>query len=214
MKFLLTGTVSFAVLFVSSLSLAQELKPEAGNASESLVLEFYSLGELVNSIADSSIESVGQTRGSSPPSASHLGGGGGGMGGAAMGYGVPSSNVHFSNDRHATLMELIVDNVDRASWEGNGEGATILSVKDSLLIRQTADNHALIKKFLKNLQASIVGGQPLAIEIWWLPLNSGVSARVKTGQGFGGKWSNLLVFSSCFSVDPVRGFGRFWIGRF
>ena len=45
-------------------------------------------------------------------------------------------------------------------------------------------------------------------------LKPATCGRFKTGQGFGEKWSNLLVFSSSFSADPVGAFGRFWIGRF
>lgn len=89
-----------------------------------------------------------------------------------------SSNLYFSNDRHATLMELIIDNVDRDSWEVNGGVSTILAVNDLLLIRQAAGNHALIENFLKDLQASMVGGQTLVIHIWWLPLDSGTRVEL------------------------------------
>ena len=103
------------------------------------------------------------------------GGFGGGQAGGGVGFGVPQHFVQNSYDAHESLINLIIAHVDPESWDTNGGKGTVSAVDNTLLVRQTELNHDAIRAFLKEFAAKTVGGQPLSIELWWLPLN--VTAR-------------------------------------
>lgn len=181
---------------------SQDNKP----AEEPMVLKFYPLGELVNNAPAASTSFNGQMN---PPAngggGSYSGGGGGGFfsipatplshaitttqvlgGGGANSLQQPPEfqshviSVYKSDDQHAALIDVLTENVDSASWEFNGGDATISAVNDTLLIRQTESNHKLVSVFLKQLLDTALGGQPVSLEIWWLPLNGEELRQLKT----------------------------------
>lgn len=80
-------------------------------------------------------------------------------------------SLSFSDATHDTLIKLITENVDSDSWSLNGGRATIIAFNDMLLVKQTPDNQAAVAGFLKRMHQNTIGGQPLRIEVWWLPLN-------------------------------------------
>jgi hypothetical protein len=98
--------------------------------------------------------------------------------GGAINFGVQHITVDDTNDTHSTIIDLIVDNVDTDSWNQNGGKATITAVNDTLLIRQTDANHKKVGSFLKDLTESSVGGQPLTLDVWWIPANAGTKRNL------------------------------------
>jgi hypothetical protein len=115
----------------------------------------------------------------SVPTTVQFGGGGGGFGGGQAGglsgavdFGIQQHFVQDSYDVHESLINLITEHVDPESWDANGGKGTVSAVDNTLLIRQTESNHDAIRAFLKEFAAKTMGGQPLSVELWWLPLNS------------------------------------------
>ncbi|MEQ9407087.1 MAG: hypothetical protein RIK87_05150 [Fuerstiella sp.] len=108
--------------------------------------------------------------------------GGGGMGGGfggAVNFGIQQHSVIDSSDEHESLIRLIMEHIDPDSWQDNGGEASISAANNTLLIRQTKANHDAIATFLKNFAAHTVGGQPLTVELWWLPLNAAAQRNLK-----------------------------------
>lgn len=138
------------------------------------------------------------------PTAPQFGGGGGGLGGGgAVNFGIQRTDVYDSTDQHDAILDLITQHVDTDSWEDNGGKATITAVNNSLLVKQTAENHAAIKAFLKQLADSTVGGQPMTIELWWLPLNAG--AQRNLNKALNSKNAVAELGELCESVEGYHG---------
>ena len=104
-------------------------------------------------------------------------GGGGGFGGA-IDFGVGQTTVNYSEDQHEAILNLIMENIDPDSWDDNGGQASITSVNNILVIRQTEENHNQIESFLRDFLEDTVGGQPLSIDVWWIPANAGTKRNL------------------------------------
>ncbi|MEO2024280.1 MAG: hypothetical protein ABGZ23_00195 [Fuerstiella sp.] len=138
----------------------------------------------------------------SVPTTVQFGGGGGGFGGA-VNSGVQQLHVHDSYEQHESLIELIINHVDFDSWEANGGKGTVSAVNNTLLIRQTDANHEAIRGFLKEFAANTLGGQPLSVELWWLPVN--VAARRNLDKVFAGNHAVAELNELCESIGGYHG---------
>lgn len=176
--------------FCHGMSPAQEAEP-----GSEISLAFYPLGELASGVVlpdgDGTDPSAGVIHGSTMPQ----GGGSAGTGFFSVptaqigvgGFGAsPASQPATSirpitrfDDRHALLSELIQSYVAPESWENNGGDGSIEAVNNTLLIRQSAENHALVKAFLAELHAKVIGGGPLQIEAWWIPITADQTAELE-----------------------------------
>jgi len=74
---------------------------------------------------------------------------------------------------------------------------------NTLLIRQTESNHEAIRGFLKELTAQTVGGQPLSVELWWLPLNE--AARRDLDSVLDGNHALTELNGLCESIGGYHG---------
>lgn len=128
--------------------------------------------------------------------------GGGGFGGA-VDFGVVNHTVVDSTDHHTSLIELLVAEIDTDSWVENGGQASIRAVNNTLIIRQTATNHESITEFLKVFTEKTVGGQPVAVELWWLPVNAG--ARRNMQKALADKNAITALNELCESVGGYHG---------
>ncbi|MCR9199459.1 MAG: hypothetical protein NXI04_12500 [Planctomycetaceae bacterium] len=172
---------SFLLLTTASMGQEQTTRPQ-------LSLSFYPLGELATGLLspDEEMSAATPVMGGVSGSVSPLGGGGssgGGMfslptqfggggfsgSGGAMQAGVAS--IARFDLQHQTLIELIQTHVAPESWESNGGDGTIEAVNNTLLIQQSQKNHTLVTSFLKQLHANVIGGAPVNIEAWWIPVN-------------------------------------------
>jgi hypothetical protein len=105
--------------------------------------------------------------------------GGGGFGGGASeqatagGFveGEPSLKSYLENTEGSSIGDLIQDAFPAESWESEDGDTMIHDLGNSLMIRQTEKVHAEIAKFLKELTASVVGGQTYRLEAWWIPVD-------------------------------------------
>jgi hypothetical protein len=105
---------------------------------------------------------------------------GGGQGGGGF-YSVPSLTQFGlgggmgtvpSASPHHDIISAVIAVIEPNSWFNNGGSATISVVRNVLLIRQTPEIHVQIKALLDELSAHTTGGQPLTLDVWWLPLNA------------------------------------------
>ena len=182
------AVLAACVAMISPAVLAQDEQPRPA-----LTLSFYTLGELATGVRSLPGEAGDQSGASAHPAASGTGGGGGGggFGGGSGGgfFSVPTQTgggfgpyqteslstavlpVMRSDDQHRTIIDLIENHIDTESWASYGGEATIEAVNNTLLIRQTKENHERVTRFLQDLQTSVIGGQPLQIEMWWIPVS-------------------------------------------
>jgi hypothetical protein len=114
-----------------------------------------------------------------PSGAPQFGGGMGGMGGGGVGGGgfdlgtanpaAAAENMFIMEYSAEGIAGLLVENVATESWADMGGLATVTALGNTLLIRQTEDNHKQIRDFLNQLTAAVVGVEVYQLEAWWVP---------------------------------------------
>jgi hypothetical protein len=92
----------------------------------------------------------------------------------------PSGLSSAYPDPQATLIRMIIDNVESTSWKDNGgDVGSLTMINDRLLITQTPENHAAIEKVLASLRTSAF--QIVRIRVDWVLLDPGGVAAILAG---------------------------------
>lgn len=112
-----------------------------------------------------------------PPTALQFGGmqgGGFGGGGYQLGTSNPSAEAdsRFIEEYSAEgIAQLLKENVALESWDDMGADGTVTALGNTLLVRQTVENHVAVADFLQQLTAAVVGVDVYQVEAWWIPAN-------------------------------------------
>ena len=122
-------------------------------------------------------------------------GGGGGFGGGGAAAPSPGEGEDIQ-----TLIELLQDTVDPASWEESGGDAAITGFGKTLVVSQYKANHEQIAALLEGTRNASDPVRNVTVEAWWLPLDSAARAPDEKAMRAAFRYRGAVT---CFSGQQV-----------